>query len=162
MDVKLEGLSEEENYALVSQIIIPRPIAWVLSDNGEEHGDERWNLGPFSYFNGITSEPPMIMFSIGDGMANKVKDLQTQVENQTEQISIYDELMKKYENQAQIDSMLISFKTQQVNILKDREVLYEKQIKLVKPKWYENKWLYFTFGVVATSVSVKLAGEIVD
>ena len=67
-------------------------------------------------------------------MANKVKDLQTQVEEQTEQISIYDELMKKYENQAQIDSMLISFKTQQVDILKDREVLYEKQIKLVKPK----------------------------
>ena len=32
-------------------------------------------------------------------MANKVKDLQTQVEEQTEQISIYDELMKKYENQ---------------------------------------------------------------
>ena len=95
-------------------------------------------------------------------MANKVKDLQTQVEEQTEQISIYDELMKKYENQAQIDSMLISFKTQQVDILKDREVLYEKQIKLVRPKWYENKWLYFTFGVVATSVSVKLAGEIVD
>ena len=52
--------------------------------------------------------------------------------------------------------------TQQVDILKDREVLYEKQIKLVRPKWYENKWLYFTFGVIATSVSVKLAGEIVD
>ena len=95
-------------------------------------------------------------------MANKVKDLQTQVENQTEQISVYEELMKKYENQTQIDSMLLSFKTQQVDILKDREVLYEKQIKLVRPKWYENKWLYFTYGVIATSVSVKLAGEIVD
>lgn len=74
MDVDLQGLSEEESYALFSQIIIPRPIAWVLSDNGEEYGDERWNLGPFSYFNGITSEPPMVMFSIGDGMAGKVKD----------------------------------------------------------------------------------------
>ena len=95
-------------------------------------------------------------------MANKVKDLQTQVENQTEQIGVYEELMKKYENQTQIDSMLLSFKTQQVDILKDREVLYEKQIKLVKPKWYENKWLYFTFGVIATSTSIKLAGEIVD
>ena len=82
--------------------------------------------------------------------------------NKQNEISIYDELMKKYENQTQIDSMLISFKTQQVDILKDREVLYEKQIKLVKPKWYENKWLYFTFGVVSTSVSVKLFGEIVD
>ena len=95
-------------------------------------------------------------------MGNKVKDLQTTVENQTEQLGIYDELIKKYENQTQIDSMLLSFKTQQVNILKDREVLYEKQIKLIKPKWYENKWLYFTFGVIATSTSIKLAGEIID
>lgn len=74
MNVELEDLSEEQSYALFSQIIIPRPIAWVLSDNGEEHGAERWNLGPFSYFNGITSDPPMVMFSIGDGMAGKVKD----------------------------------------------------------------------------------------
>jgi len=95
-------------------------------------------------------------------MGNKVKDLQTTVENQTEQLGIYDELIKKFENQTQIDSMLLSFKTQQVNILKDREVLYEKQIKLIKPKWYENKWLYFTFGVIATSTSIKLAGEIVN
>ena len=95
-------------------------------------------------------------------MGNKVKDLQTTVENQTEQLDIYSELIKKFENQTEIDSMLLSFKTQQVNILKDREVLYEKQIKLIKPKWYENKWLYFTFGVIATSTSIKLAGEIID
>ena len=95
-------------------------------------------------------------------MGNKVKGLEQTIENQSEQLGIYSELMKKYENQTQIDSMLISFKTQQVNILKDREVLYEKQIKLIKPKWYENKWLYFTFGVIATSASIKLAGEIVD
>ena len=95
-------------------------------------------------------------------MGNKVKGLEQTVDNQSEQLDIYEELMKKYENQGQIDSMLISFKTQQVNILKDREVLYEKQIKLIKPKWYENKWLYFTFGVIATSTSIKLAGEIVN
>ena len=95
-------------------------------------------------------------------MANKVKDLQTQVENQTEQIGVYEELMKKYENQTQIDSMLLSFKTQQVDILKDREVLYEKQIKLVRPKWYENKWLWFTIGVLTTAGSIKIAGELVD
>jgi hypothetical protein len=53
MDVELHGLSEADSYALFSQIIIPRPIAWVLSDNGVDHGSERWNLAPFSYFNGI-------------------------------------------------------------------------------------------------------------
>ena len=95
-------------------------------------------------------------------MGNKVKGLEQTVENQSEQLGIYEELMKKYENQAQIDSMLISFKTQQVNILKDREVLYEKQIKLIKPKWYENKWIYFTLGAIATAGSIKLAGEVID
>ena len=35
-------------------------------------------------------------------------------------------------------------------------------IKVVKPKWYENKWLWFGFGVVFTAGSVKLAGEIID
>ena len=84
MDVELQDLSENDAYALFSQIIIPRPIAWVLSDNGVEHGDERWNLGPFSYFNGITSDPPMVMFSIGDGMARKVKDTHRNLKNNPE------------------------------------------------------------------------------
>ena len=95
-------------------------------------------------------------------MGNKVKELEQTVDNQSEQLGIYEELTKKYENQTQIDSMLLSFKTQQVNILKDREVLYEKQIKLIKPKWYENKWIYFTLGAIATAGSIKLAGEVID
>ncbi len=95
-------------------------------------------------------------------MGNKVKELEQTVDNQSEQLGIYEDLVKKYENQSQVDSMLISFKTQQVNILKDREVLYEKQIKLIKPKWYENKWIYFTLGAIATAGSVKLAGEVID
>ena len=84
MNVELEGLSEGDAYSLFSQIIIPRPIAWVLSDNGVEHGTERWNLGPFSYFNGITSDPPMVMFSIGDGMAGKIKDTHRNLKNNPE------------------------------------------------------------------------------
>lgn len=84
MDVELQGLSESDAYSLFSQIIIPRPIAWVLSDNGVDHGEERWNLGPFSYFNGITSDPPMVMFSIGDGMAGKVKDTHRNLKNNPE------------------------------------------------------------------------------
>ena len=84
MDVELQGLSEDDAYSLFSQIIIPRPIAWVLSDNGVDHGAERWNLAPFSYFNGITSDPPMVMFSIGDGMAGKVKDTHRNLKNNPE------------------------------------------------------------------------------
>ena len=44
---------------------------------------------------------------------------------------------------------------------------YEKQIKLkedmidlVKPKWYDNKYLWFFGGIIITSGSIYLAGQI--
>ena len=73
-----------------------------------------------------------------------------------------EEQIKLYEENSYIDSMLISNKTTQLNLLKDTNKLLEQKVKLVQPKWYENKWLYFTFGVALTATSVKLAGQIVD
>jgi flavin reductase (DIM6/NTAB) family NADH-FMN oxidoreductase RutF len=74
MEIELGPLSERETYAIMTQILLPRPIAWVLTDNSLP-GDARWNLAPFSFFNGISSEPPMVMFSVG-GWDNpgRVKD----------------------------------------------------------------------------------------
>ena len=75
MLIPFANLDEAEAYLAFSQIIIPRPVAWVLTDNGTQVPiAERWNLAPFSYFNGVTSAPPMLMFSIGDGMAGRLKD----------------------------------------------------------------------------------------
>jgi flavin reductase (DIM6/NTAB) family NADH-FMN oxidoreductase RutF len=75
MLIPFAELSESEAYLAFSQIIVPRPIAWVLSDNGTGAlPAQRWNLAPYSYFNAITSAPPTVMFSIGDGMAGRVKD----------------------------------------------------------------------------------------
>ena len=70
--------------------------------------------------------------------------------------------LKLVEENSVIDSMLIVNKTMQLNLLKDTNKLLEQKVKLVQPKWYENKWLYFTYGVVLTATSVKLAGQIVD
>ncbi len=53
--------SSLENYFLMVQTIIPRPIAWVISDNG----NGTHNLAPFSFFNAVASNPPIIMLSIG-------------------------------------------------------------------------------------------------
>ena len=49
-----------------------------------------------------------------------------------------------------------------LNGYKTQLKLKDEMIKVVKPKWYENKWLWFGLGVVFTAGSVKLAGEIVD
>lgn len=55
-----KGLSERENYKLLIGSIIPRPIAFVttLSEAGIVNG------APFSYFNIVSSNPPMLSLSI--------------------------------------------------------------------------------------------------
>jgi len=74
MEIDLAPLSEADTYALLTQTIIPRPIAWVLTDNATPKEDD-WNLAPFSFFNGISSEPPMVMFSVGSwDVAGRTKD----------------------------------------------------------------------------------------
>jgi flavin reductase (DIM6/NTAB) family NADH-FMN oxidoreductase RutF len=73
MLTSLDGLDGPSAYHLLTQAILPRPIAWVVSDSGSG-ADERWNLAPFSYFNGVASDPPLVMFSVGNGMAGRMKD----------------------------------------------------------------------------------------
>ena len=93
---------------------------------------------------------------------NEIKELQLK---DSLNVSLVDDLesqIRLFEETSVIDSMLIANKTTQINLLKDTNKLLEQKVKLVRPKWYENKWLYFTYGVLATAISVRLAGQIVD
>jgi len=60
------------------------------------------------------------------------------------------------------DSLWISLQNEKISLLDSRVLLYKDLIKEVEPKWYEHKWLWFGLGVIATSSSIKLAGEIID
>ncbi|NBD26977.1 flavin reductase family protein [Paenibacillus glycinis] len=55
------SIGERDNYKLMIGSIIPRPIAWVttLTDAGTV------NAAPFSYFNIVTANPPMLSVSVG-------------------------------------------------------------------------------------------------
>ncbi|MHA6261212.1 flavin reductase family protein [Sporosarcina sp. CAU 1771] len=52
--------SERDNYKLLIGSIIPRPIAFVTT----ESTDDVVNAAPFSYFNIVSSNPPMVSLSI--------------------------------------------------------------------------------------------------
>lgn len=52
--------SERENYKLLIGSIIPRPIAFVTTDSG----NGVINAAPFSYFNIVSSNPPMVSLSV--------------------------------------------------------------------------------------------------
>ena len=50
----------KEIYKLMAGNIIPRPVAWIVTENGGVV-----NVAPFSYFTGVSSKPPLLMVSIG-------------------------------------------------------------------------------------------------
>ena len=58
MNVDFTRLPARQAYHWMTAMIVPRPIAWVSSVSPAGIV----NLAPFSFFNGITSRPPMLMF----------------------------------------------------------------------------------------------------
>ena len=68
-----------EIYGLMTQTIIPRPIAWILTDNG----DQSFNLAPFSFFNGVSSTPPLLSVSIGHKSDGTKKDTWLNIESRS-------------------------------------------------------------------------------
>lgn len=52
-------------YRLLSSLVLPRPIAWITSLN--ENG--LVNLAPFSFFNLMGDDPPIVALGIGPGGA---------------------------------------------------------------------------------------------
>ncbi len=62
-------LSPAQIYKLMSQTIVPRPIAWIVTQN---HGVT--NVAPFSYFTGLSSQPPTMLVSIGHKHDGSPKD----------------------------------------------------------------------------------------
>ncbi|GMQ49019.1 flavin reductase family protein [Vibrio sp. 10N] len=70
MQLSLDELSPNAIYHLMTQTVIPRPIAWALT----ESSDSNYNLAPFSYFAPISSNPPLLMLSVGKKPDGTLKD----------------------------------------------------------------------------------------
>ena len=70
---------------------------------------------------------------------NNVQELEFNLEKAKTLNLEYEDLMKDYETQIK---------------------LKDDMIELVKPKWYDNKYLWFFGGIIITSGAVYLAGQI--
>jgi len=64
-----KDIKKSEKYKLMSQTILPRPIAWVVT---EDEGVV--NIAPFSYFIGLSSEPASLLLSVGHKKDGTPKD----------------------------------------------------------------------------------------
>lgn len=59
-----------DNYKLLTNLVVPRPIAWVSTVN--EAGAV--NLAPFSFFNALAGNPLYLVVSIGTNDSGEMKD----------------------------------------------------------------------------------------
>ena len=73
--------SFKENHKIMIGSIVPRPIAFVSTKSS----DGILNLAPFSYFNGVCSNPPTIMFAPSRrGYDVLIKDTLNNIQNTKE------------------------------------------------------------------------------
>ena len=78
------------------------------------------------------------------------------------EISNLKEMIKLYEEKDKNNKIWLDLQFRKTKLLDEQIKLYDDLVKQVKPKWYENKWLWFTIGVVTTAGTLKLASDIVD
>ena len=65
-----ETLSSQERYKVLVSTIVPRPIAWVVTQDLEG----RLNAAPYSFFNVFSGEPPLLIIGIGGRKPGDAKD----------------------------------------------------------------------------------------
>jgi flavin reductase (DIM6/NTAB) family NADH-FMN oxidoreductase RutF len=61
MQFDFTEIPPQECYKLLISTVTPRPIAWVVSQDGSG----RLNAAPFSFFNAFSGDPPVIGIGIG-------------------------------------------------------------------------------------------------
>ena len=86
----------------------------------------------------ITNNIKELEFKLEKGLEIEI-NLNSQIQSYIEQEKLNQSLIKDYKKQLEMK---------------------EEMIKLVKPKWHENKYLWFFGGIIITSGSIYLAGQI--
>jgi len=57
----MQALEGKNTYKLMGSVVLPRPIAWVVTQSE----DGVWNAAPFSFFNVLSGDPPVVALGIG-------------------------------------------------------------------------------------------------
>ena len=65
-----DTISPQDRYKLLVSTVGPRPIAWVVTQDAQGVT----NAAPFSFFNAISGDPPLVIIGIGGRKPGDAKD----------------------------------------------------------------------------------------
>lgn len=80
MEVDFASIESIERYRFLTSVVVPRPIAWVTSLDGQG----RVNAAPFSFFNVFGSKPAMVALGIGNRSDGGIKHTAANIAAQKE------------------------------------------------------------------------------
>ncbi|WP_018922868.1 flavin reductase family protein [Salsuginibacillus kocurii] len=119
-----QDLEVQEMYKLMIGSVVPRPIAWVSSKSKEGV----YNLAPFSFFTVASRQPPVLLVSIGPGVAERegtTKDTLLNIEAQEEYvIQVVPEALgnQMHESSKHVDPEVDEFNLAGLKTVKAKEV----------------------------------------
>ena len=97
----------------------------------------------------FTQEEALEMIKQRDAQwEGKIEKADSLIASQKVVISDCENLVTKLEETANVDSLLLNVKDSQIKLLKARDEMNEKLVKLVEPKWYENQYLWLGIGFI--------------
>lgn len=72
----LDALSAKDRYKLLTAVVIPRPVAWVSTVNG----DGRVNAAPYSFFNVFGQDPALVILGLERRADGTPKDTERNID----------------------------------------------------------------------------------
>ena len=100
MELDFAGLPARDRYKLLGGLVIPRPIALVTSRSPAGHD----NAAPFSFFNVLAEEPPIVVLGLGVAASGGAKDTTNNIREVGEfVVNLVDEPLAEAMNLCAID-----------------------------------------------------------
>ncbi len=100
MHFDLERIPAGEAYKLLVGTVVPRPIA--LTTTVDQEG--RVNAAPFSFFNAVSSNPPVVVLGISPGGGDGYKDTERNIRDSGEfVVNLVDEALAERMNICAVD-----------------------------------------------------------
>jgi len=97
----------------------------------------------------FTEEQALEMIKKRDAQwEDKIAKANTLIEFQKITIAKSDSVILKLEEQAKLDTLVLLAQRKQIDLLKSRDKANEKMVELVKPKWYENQYIWLGIGFI--------------
>lgn len=123
-------------YFLISLLIISFTDAQTITRDGKE-------------ITSFTKEQALEMLKARDAQwESKLAKADSLIHMYKYSEEMYEDNLFELEEQIKLDSLLLNAKNAQINLLKAREESNEKMIELVKPKWYQNSYIWLVVGFI--------------